>query len=102
MASGRPVVAGAATDSEVAKALSGCGVVVPPESGPAFAEALRGLADASDRRRTLGQDARRRALALWNRQDVLTDFETRLRSLTGGSREAAAAARSGSDAEPAS
>ena len=93
MASGKPVVAGASMGSEVAKAMMGCGVVVPPGSGAAFAEALRQLAGESERRSALGLEARRRAITLWNRQDVLSNFERRLRALAEQPQDVTAGSR---------
>ncbi|MHA1113218.1 MAG: WcaI family glycosyltransferase, partial [Alphaproteobacteria bacterium] len=44
MASGRPVVAGAAPGTDLARAVDGCGIAVPPDDADAFAAAIAALA----------------------------------------------------------
>jgi colanic acid biosynthesis glycosyl transferase WcaI len=72
LASGRPVVATAQPGSQIATVLEGCGVVVRPGDPAALAEALRGLASDSDRRRSFGAEARRVAERLWDKNAVLS------------------------------
>jgi colanic acid biosynthesis glycosyl transferase WcaI len=71
LASGRPVVATAGSGTQIATVLEGCGVVVPPGDAAALAAALRGLAADTERRRTLGAEARRVAERLWDKNTVL-------------------------------
>jgi colanic acid biosynthesis glycosyl transferase WcaI len=78
LASGRPVIAGALPGTEVAQAVEGAGIVVPPDDGEAFAVALRELADAQGRRAALGRAARQRALDFWDRDKILNACERRL------------------------
>lgn len=81
LASGRPVIAGARAGTEVAAAVDGAGVVVPPDDGEALAAAVTELASAPGRRAALGRAARARAEAGWNRETILARFEARLRDL---------------------
>ena len=45
LASGKPVIATCRSRHEIADVVSHCGMVVPPEDGPALAEAIEALAD---------------------------------------------------------
>ena len=58
LASGRPVVAGAAPGTEIALVVEGRGIVTQPESAPAFAQAIEALAEDPARRELLGRAAR--------------------------------------------
>ncbi len=78
LASGRPVVAGAASGTAVARAIEGCGVAVPPGDGPAMAAAIALLAGDEPARRRLGDRARERAIAEWDREAILTAYERAL------------------------
>lgn len=71
LASGRPVVAGAHPDTEIARAVEGVGVIVPPDDGAAMAAAVHALARAPERRAALGRAARARALEQWHRDRIL-------------------------------
>jgi colanic acid biosynthesis glycosyl transferase WcaI len=78
LASGRPVIAGAAAGTAVAKAIEGCGRAVAPGDGAAMAAAVRELADDPKERRRLGEAARARAIADWDREAILSNFERAL------------------------
>ena len=78
LASGRPVVAGAAPGTAVARAIEGCGIIVPPGDGAAMAAAIAALAGDESNRRRLGERARERALAEWDREAILTAYERAL------------------------
>ncbi len=78
LASGRPIVAGAAAGTQVAAAVEGCGVVVAPDDAAAMADAVVALAADPARRAALGAAARRRAEADWDRERVLGRFESEL------------------------
>jgi colanic acid biosynthesis glycosyl transferase WcaI len=78
LASGRPVVAGAAPGTAIARAIDGCGRIVPPGDGAAMAAAVRALADDAQARRELGEAARARAVADWDREAILARFEQAL------------------------
>ncbi len=75
LASGRPVVAGAAAQTAVARAIEGCGVIVAPGEGAAMAAAVASLAGDEPLRLMLGQRARQRAVAEWDREAILTAYE---------------------------
>ena len=75
LASGRPVLATATHDTELASAVRGRGIVVPPGDPDAFMSALLELAANSDLRLTLGQEARKYAVSHLNRDEILHRFE---------------------------
>jgi colanic acid biosynthesis glycosyl transferase WcaI len=85
LASGRPVIAGAAPGTQLADEVAGCGIAVPPEDPQAMAQALLALHDDSARRRSLGEAARARALSHWNKQAILERFEITLLQARGRS-----------------
>lgn len=84
LASGRPVVATAVADSELAGIVRQCGVVVPPGEAVSMAMALRRLADDPEQRSSLGAAARMLCVEEWNCVSVFADFERELMSLSGG------------------
>jgi colanic acid biosynthesis glycosyl transferase WcaI len=84
LASGRPVVAGASPGTAVERAIEGCGYAVAPGDGAAMAEAVRELAGNPQERRRLGEAARARAIADWDREAILTGFEQALLARTAG------------------
>lgn len=61
LASGRPVIATCQDGTEIARVVSHCGLVVPPEDGVALAVAIERLADDDEVRHRLGMLARRYA-----------------------------------------
>jgi putative colanic acid biosynthesis glycosyltransferase WcaI len=75
LASGRPVIATFPEDSEVAGTLKGCGVLVAPGNSRALAEAIVAVAENPALRSQMGRVARDRAVALWEKQRVLSTFE---------------------------
>ena len=81
LASGRPVVAGAALGTALARAIEGAGIAVPPGDAGAMADAARALAEAPERRLKLGEGARARAMATWDREPILAGFESDLAAL---------------------
>ncbi len=84
LASGRPVIAAAARGTQIAEEVTGCGSVVAPQDGAAMAAALSRLARLPDERRRLGQAARERAQAGWDKARLLENFERDLRILVDG------------------
>jgi len=78
LASGRPIVATVHLDSELAKTIEGCSIVVPPEDSKALAAAILELAGNSAKRRLLGQRGRSIAVSLFDKQTVLQEFENQL------------------------
>lgn len=74
LASGRPVVATAATGTGLAREVEGCGLVVPPEDGSAFAGAIETLLDDGEFRSAAGIAARQRAEERWSKARILRTF----------------------------
>ena len=83
LASGRPVVATAHAGTQLATAVEGHGMVVPPGDPNAFGEALLTLAADRDLRLKLGLDARRYALNHLDSETILDQFEQSLLALCG-------------------
>lgn len=81
LASGRPVIATAAPGTQLAEAVTGCGLVVPPGNAPAFASAIADLAADREARLELGRAARRYAEEHMGREHVLRRFENEMLSL---------------------
>jgi colanic acid biosynthesis glycosyl transferase WcaI len=81
LASGRPVVVTAHSDTELANAVSGCGLVVEPEQPQAFADAIRVLAQDTGLRTRLGLAGRAYAEKNLDRNVVLARFEAELSQL---------------------
>lgn len=80
LASGRPVVAAAGPDTQLARALEGCGRIVPPGDACAFAAAIAALADDPEGRHAAAVTARAVAERDWDRDAVLARFEHELRT----------------------
>lgn len=78
LASGKPVVAGAAAGTALARAIEGCGIAVAPGDAKAMAVAISELATDAPRRLQLGEMARRRAIAEWDREAILSGYEKAL------------------------
>ena len=75
LASGRPVVATAAANTQLAHAVEGRGIVVEPGDAAAFADAVELLARDPDWRERLGRRAREYAIAELEKETVLYRFE---------------------------
>lgn len=80
-ASGRPTVAGAHADTELARVLQGRGVVVPPEDAAALAAAVEALCDDPSRAAQLGAAALSHARAEMGRDAVLQRLEAQMLEL---------------------
>lgn len=78
LASGRPVVAGAAEGTQVFEAVQGCGLACPPEEAQAFAAAIEKLAQNAALREEMGQTAARRAHEEWSKESLLKRMESLL------------------------
>lgn len=78
LASGRPVVATASLDTEIAQVVDGRGVVVPPGDAAAFAKAVLDLGNDVARRAALSAAARAYAVDHLDQEAVLGRFETAL------------------------
>ena len=84
LASGRPVVATAAAGTGLAAELEGCGLLVPPGDAAALAQAIERLLDRPELAAALGEAARERALARWDRAAILGGFEAALGAALAG------------------
>ena len=81
LASARPVVATAHIGTELATVVQTCGLVVPPETPLALAEAVRTLAADPALRQRLGAAGYEYAQAHLDREAVLQKFESDLSDL---------------------
>lgn len=93
LASGKPVVCGAAAGTELALVVNQCGIITPPENARAMARAVRSLAHDPQRRAALGRAARTYAVTTLDRDAVLTRLEQALLD--------SVAAKPGAPAQPA-
>ncbi|WP_446744048.1 WcaI family glycosyltransferase [Silvibacterium acidisoli] len=82
LASGRPVLATAAPGTQVAEAVHGRGINVPPGNIEAMRDAVKTLADSPELRREMGIAARSYAEEHLGREQVLRRFEANIKSLT--------------------
>ncbi len=82
LASGRPVVASAASDTQLSQVVDGRGIVVPPGDASAFAWAMDQLASHPALRDRLGRNARAYAVSDLEKNTVLQRFEQELLKLT--------------------
>lgn len=78
LASGRPVVATVAHETDLGRELRECGLIVPPHDADAFASAISRLLDDEHLRDTLGRNAQARAAERWSKQAILEQFEREL------------------------
>ena len=78
LSSGRPAIAGARDETELAQVVATCGLVVTPEDAQAFADAISRLADDQPLRQELGSNARQWAERHLDRDAVLAGFEAEL------------------------
>lgn len=85
LASGRPVVATAAAETQVGRVVGGCGLLVPPGDGAALARAIVALATDAARRRALGAAARHYAETHLARDAIMGRFENTALALCGQS-----------------
>lgn len=81
LASGRPVIVGAAPERDLAKEVEGCGLAVEPENPHAMAQAIELLADDTELYARLGRAAARRAQDNWQKESIIARFEHELRQL---------------------
>lgn len=78
LASGRPVVASASPDTEIARALNDCGLISPPGNDKAFADNIRTLSQNKNLRLQLGVNARQYALSKLDKNQILQTFNAKL------------------------
>jgi colanic acid biosynthesis glycosyl transferase WcaI len=86
LAAGRPVIATAPADSEIARALAGVGVVTPPEDPQALAAAIRALTDDANRRQLMSDAATHLARASMHSETVLLRAEAALVALANATK----------------
>jgi colanic acid biosynthesis glycosyl transferase WcaI len=78
LASGRPVVATARPDTQLARAVEGRGIVVEPGDASAFVGAIEQLAGNSGLRERLGSNAREYAVFALKKESILSRLEQEL------------------------
>jgi colanic acid biosynthesis glycosyl transferase WcaI len=83
LASGRPIVAMADAGTGLATAIKGVGVAVPTGSGDVFGRAVAALAGDAGLRQRYGKEARRVALAEWDRSTIIEALELQLERTLG-------------------
>src|SRR5260221_4784231 len=98
LASGRPIIAMADDRTQLASELRDVSIVVPPANVDVMASALTMLADDPAQRRQLGMKGLQLARQRWNREDVLSEFESRLQEFLARRSNAAMNSKQGSDA----
>lgn len=81
LASGRPVIATTDADTALARAVQGCGRIVPPGDACALIEALEQLLDNPKQLETCGRAARERALDQWDSRRILKRFRFAMQEL---------------------
>ena len=84
LASGRPVIAGAAQGTALANEVEGAGLVVQPDDPQAWADAIEALLDDPDRARTMARNARTFAETRWAKDAQLGGVQDRIAALLGG------------------
>ena len=75
LASGRPVLTTAHPGTQLASAVQGRGLVVPPEDAIEFTLAIEKLAADEKLRQDLGHKARQYAVSNWQTNKILSRFE---------------------------
>lgn len=75
MASGRPMVAGAAGETELGMLVAQCGIRVSPGDHGAFAEAVARLCDDPNLRSRLGSQGRREVVQRFSKNSVMPAIE---------------------------
>ncbi|WP_455281694.1 WcaI family glycosyltransferase [Cupriavidus necator] len=84
LASGRPIIATAHPGTELANAVTGRGLVVPPEDPAAIVDAISALAREKTHRSRLGAEARHFAERTLSIDNILNDFTLHARNLLLG------------------
>ena len=74
LATGRPIVACAGRNTQIAKVVSHRGIVVPPGQAERFFQAILLLAEDSDLRKRLGDQAREYAVKYLGKRAILEQF----------------------------
>ena len=101
LASGRPVIAGAAIGTETASIVAHCGVVVEPECAGEIAESVAALCADPERRHRLGRAGRAYAERVLDAEVIFQRLDSRLQALVEGSDGAVAASGRAASSAPA-
>jgi putative colanic acid biosynthesis glycosyltransferase WcaI len=88
LATGRPVIATAPGDSEIARTLANSGLITPPEEPGPLAAAIQELARQPERRHAMGAAATAFARVTMHAEAILRAAESRLMALAGHERTA--------------
>lgn len=78
LASGKPVIATAGSESELGNVVSQIGMIVPPNDRLALSHSILELAESRAMRSELGEKGREYVCAHWNADQVLAQFLARL------------------------
>ena len=78
LASGRPVVATARSETQIAACVKDRGLVVPPGDSAVIVSAILRLATDADLRRQMGEEARKYAVTYLDRDRLMQEFEKTL------------------------
>jgi colanic acid biosynthesis glycosyl transferase WcaI len=81
LASGKPVLATANLDTQVAMTVEGAGLVVPPEDLRAFVEAILLMESNPKQCHEWGERGRQIAVQEWDKEQILLKFEQALHNL---------------------
>lgn len=81
LASGKPVIATAAPDTQIAQVIKRVGLVVQPGDSFALANAIRRLASDQKLRKNLGSKGRDYVIEHWEKRKVLSSFNVSLKEL---------------------
>lgn len=81
LSSGRPVVATADKNTQIAEVLTGCGVVVEPENSYFLSEAILAMSKDKSSRKKLGTCARAYAVEHWSKDGILRAFDEKMKGL---------------------
>jgi len=83
LASGKPVIATAAPNTEIGTVLSQVGVIVPPGEANALCEAILRVAQSPEMRSSLGAKGRRYVCAHWSTGPVLANLQAQMETVVG-------------------
>ena len=86
MACARPIVLGVEGQAQRLLETAGAGIAVTPEDPPAFAEAIRRLADDPEYRRKLGENGQRHVQHHYTREKIAREYLAILERVAGGGR----------------
>ena len=84
LASGKPVVATANPNTEIARIMADCGIVVLPGDAEGIAGAIKELSANADLRRKMGKTSRLQAERSWDKDVVLRSFMTEAMGMVAG------------------